>query len=175
MCVCNDCERQGAGSGCEPCAHKRVATFEGKRIEACPHKPPTVDGVPIDILGIEPRPPRSAREAVDRIVIDEGDVIDVALKKLGDSRLAFVGALYAKAETSYLKRIDALLILQATLAEMLVPAIEGLKMERDAIEPGSIPRHNADLMIEIAEELRAEALRIVDHHMANSRLVVVPR
>lgn len=92
-----------------------------------------------------------------------------------EARLAFVGALYAKAETSHLKRVDALLILQATLAEMLVPAIEGLKMEARAIEPFSIPRRNADLMIEIAEELRAEALQMVDHAMASTSLILVPR
>lgn len=92
-----------------------------------------------------------------------------------ERRLAFVGALYAKAETSHLKRVDALLILQATLAEMLVPAIEGLKLEASHIQPGSIARVNADLMVEIAEELRTEALKVVDHAMANTRLVLVPR
>lgn len=92
-----------------------------------------------------------------------------------EARLAFVGALYAKAESSHLKRSEALIILHATLAEMLVPAIVGLKLEAMRIEPLSIPRHNADLMVEIAEELRAEALKVVDHAMANTRLVIIPR
>lgn len=96
-------------------------------------------------------------------------------ERIGEDRQTFIGALYAKAETSHLKRIEALVILQATLAEMLVPAIEGLKLEEAQIEPGSIARANAALFVEMAEELRTEALKVVDHYMANCRLVVVPR
>lgn len=92
-----------------------------------------------------------------------------------ERRLAFVGGLYAKAEVRHLRKIDALVILQATLAEMLDNTIPGLQEEADKVEPGSIARFNADLMVEMAKELRIEALRAVDHAMANSTLVVVPR
>lgn len=94
---------------------------------------------------------------------------------MDERRLAFVGGLYAKAEVRHLRKIDALVILQATLAEMLDNTIPGLQEEADKVEPGSIARFNADLMVEMAKELRIEALRAVDHAMANSTLVVVPR
>lgn len=110
------------------------------------------------------------------IVFDEFTDIERQINaRIAEDRQTFVGALYAKAETSHLKRVEALVILQATLAEMLVPAVEGLKQEEDKIEPGSIARANAHLMVEIADELRVEALKVVDHYMANCRLVIVPK
>lgn len=110
------------------------------------------------------------------VVLDEAQKIERALNEgINEKRMIYIGALYAKAETSHLRRVDALIILQATLAEMLVPAIEGLKLEAAQIEEGTIPRFNADLMVEIAEELRKEALRVVDHAVANSKLIIVPK
>jgi hypothetical protein len=150
---------QGAGEGCGPCPEKRTAEFEGKRIEVCPHKPPTVDGKPVEISGA---------------VIDEANRLQAALSR-DEKRLAFIGGLCAKAETSHLKKIEALVILQGTLAEMLAQTIPGLVEEAEKVEPGSIARFNADLMVEIAKEVQAEALRVIDHAMANSKLIVVPR
>jgi hypothetical protein len=153
---------------CEPgkpmCNRCKAEAFDARPCaEGCSHPEHKNEITEADVLQMR-----------EKMIAGEAEKITAALS-LSDKRLAFVGGLYAKAEVSHLKRIEALVILQATLAEMLHEMIPGLKAEAEKIEPGSISRANALLMVEIAEELHREAVLSVDHAMKNSRLIVVPR
>jgi hypothetical protein len=114
------------------------------------------------------------KSEITGVILDEAKDIQAALSR-DERRLAFIGGLCAKAEVSHLKKIEALVILQGTLAEMLSQTIPGLQEEADKVEPGSIARFNADLMVEIAKEVQREALNVIDHAMANSKLIIMPR
>jgi hypothetical protein len=122
---------------------------------------------------------QKAHERLDKEFL--GPIIEKAVDEIektlsqADRRKAFIGGLYAKAEVSHLKRVEATVILSATFAEMIEQTIPGLEDEEAKLEPGCIARANVALMIEIARAMREESLAMVDAAMASSRLIVVPR
>jgi hypothetical protein len=172
-----DCPHHPQPSGCaEGCSHpdhKSEHATEEQVVRALEAMRKVRERNKIEITGVfidEAKDIEKASEVLTAAVAAREANLNHAEK-----RLAFIGGLYAKAEVSHLKRVEATVILSATFAEMIEQTIPGLEDEERKLEPGCIARANVALMIEIAKAMHEESLAMVDAAMASSRLIVVPR